>query len=113
MYLIFGAEFEKMNSRGGGSTPLKRVQEEILMGEFVRFNSAGVGFQGYVHECLVCKEKYEDGIDFQFACTDCENEYAEWLEEKGLVVGEWDDKDHPKYQPDALKGTKWEVFTER
>lgn len=62
----------------------------------------------YTHSCLVCEQEYTDTSDTQFICVDCENEYAEWLDENGLVVGEWDDKHHPKYQPDALKGTKWE-----
>lgn len=62
----------------------------------------------FQHTCKVCNKPYEDNIDWQFICTDCENEYAEWLDEMGYVVGEFDDRTHPKYVPDCHKGTKWE-----
>lgn len=62
----------------------------------------------YTHECKVCKAQYEDTSDEPFICVDCEDEYAEWLEEMGYVVGEFDCYDHPNFKPDAHKGTKWE-----
>ena len=62
----------------------------------------------FKHTCTVCNTPYEDTINMQYLCTDCENEYAEWIEEKGLVIGEFDCFDHPNFQPDVHKGTKWE-----
>ena len=62
----------------------------------------------HTHTCKVCQKSYQDTIDEAFWCTDCDNEFAEWLDEMGYKVGEFDDRDHPNYKPDALKGTKWE-----
>jgi len=62
----------------------------------------------YQHTCKTCGAPYEDSWEVRFICTDCENEYAEWIEEKGLVIGEFDCKSHPNFQPDVHKGTKWE-----
>jgi hypothetical protein len=61
--------------------------------------------------CDICHKEFKDTWDECFICTDCDNEYAEWLAEMGYVVGEFDDKSHPKYKPDALRGTKWEVLS--
>lgn len=62
------------------------------------------------HECLCgwCGTRFEDTIEGLDMCVDCENEFAEFLDSKGLVVGEFDDRTHPNFQPDALKGTRWE-----
>ena len=60
--------------------------------------------------CRVCNEGYEDSIDMEFMCVDCENEYAEWLDEKGFIVGEFDAYDHPDFVPDPHAGTKWAVL---
>lgn len=67
-----------------------------------------------IHKCTckVCKEGFMDTWEDCFICTDCDNEYAEWLDEKGLVVGEFDAYDHPNYQPDVHKGTKWEMLND-
>jgi hypothetical protein len=68
----------------------------------------GQTFEIHQHTCKVCKKPYEDLIDEAFWCTDCDNEYADWLDEMGLVVGEFDDRMHPNFQPDVHIGTKWE-----
>jgi hypothetical protein len=60
-----------------------------------------------MNKCYYC----EDGsgnIEDLHICTDCDNEFAEFLEQRGLVVGEFDNRSHPNFQPDALKGTKWD-----
>jgi protein-arginine kinase activator protein McsA len=72
------------------------------------FNGKMVTVTLHEHTCKVCGETYEDTLDEQFWCTDCDNEFAEWLDEMGYVVGEFDTYDHPNFKPDALKGTKWE-----
>lgn len=55
--------------------------------------------------CRVCGTECGDLI-----CADCDNEYAEWLDEMGFVVGEFDAYDHPNFVPDPRKGTKWAVL---
>ena len=58
--------------------------------------------------CHYCKASFKDSIEGLDICTNCENEFAEYLDAKGLVVGEFDDRSHPNYQPEPFKGTKWE-----
>lgn len=55
--------------------------------------------------CKICKTGAPD-----FICHNCDNEYAEWLEEQGLVVGVFDDPRHPGYVAEPHKGTKWEAL---
>lgn len=62
----------------------------------------------FTHTCKVCEKDYKDSIEEQFWCSDCDNEYAEWVEQKGYVVGEFDDRSHPNYVIEPRKGTKWE-----
>lgn len=64
----------------------------------------------YEHKCKVCGEVYFDIIDMEHICTDCDNEYAEWLDEMGYVVGEFDRYDSPNFVPKPRKGTKWEAL---
>lgn len=56
-------------------------------------------------KCRVCLEECGDMI-----CSKCDNEYAEWLETMGYVVGEFDDKNHPNYIEKPHAGTKWAVL---
>lgn len=58
----------------------------------------------YHHNCTVCGQKYRDSSEEPFLCGGCEEEYSEWIEENGFVIGEFD----VKGAPDVWKGTKWE-----
>jgi Zn finger protein HypA/HybF involved in hydrogenase expression len=58
----------------------------------------------YTHKCKVCGQDYRDTSEDPFLCVDCENEYADWIEENGFVIGVFD----VKGAPDVHKGTKWE-----
>ena len=78
-----------------------------MVRKITRFDRNGVGYEGYEHNCKVCNITYWDPIDMQFLCSDCENEYAEWLDEKGYEVGEFDRYDSPHFVPDPHAGTKW------
>jgi transcription elongation factor Elf1 len=98
-----------MNSREGSTPHPQETRRRCeMMKRSVEFNGRIVEVEVFTHSCKVCGEKYEDSIDEQFWCVDCDNGFADWLDEQGLVVGEFDNRRHPKYQPDALKGTKWE-----
>lgn len=68
----------------------------------------GVAQKMWSHDCRVCGLPYEDTIEMAHICTDCDNEFAEWIDEMGYKVGEFDCYDHPNFVPDAFKGTKWE-----
>jgi hypothetical protein len=74
----------------------------------VEFNGKMVKVEIFTHTCKVCEKSYEDTLDEQFWCSDCDNEYAEWLDEMGYVVGEFDAYDHPNFVAEPHKGTKWE-----
>lgn len=78
----------------------------------VQFNGKTMEVEVFTHTCKVCERTYEDTIDEAFWCADCDNEFAEFLDANGLIVGEFDDRSHPKFKPDALKGTKWERMNE-
>jgi hypothetical protein len=60
-------------------------------------------------KCPYCGETYEDIVEGIDICIECENEYAEFIDSKGWVVGEFDCFSHPDYVPDAFKGTKWDL----
>lgn len=59
--------------------------------------------------CVYCKEEFVSPFKDFTICVDCDNEYAEYIDSKGWVVGEFDCFDHPDYVPDAFKGTKFDI----